>query len=49
MLVGVTAGAAPVTADRIALRWLALDAAPIGEVRIDDIRLLAAPASDAAR
>ena len=48
MLVGVTTPHESVTTDRIALRWLALDAAPIGAVRIDDIRLLAAPASDAA-
>lgn len=40
LLVGVTAAAEAPEIDRIALRWLALDAQSIGEIRVDDIRLI---------
>lgn len=49
MLVGTMGSGESATTDRISLRWIALDAAPIGEVRIDDIRLLGASSSHAAR
>jgi hypothetical protein len=47
LLVGVTGAAETLMGDHIALRWLALDAEPIGDIRIDDIRVIRAPGASA--
>ncbi len=47
LLVGVTGAAETRVVDRIALRWLALDAQSIGEIRVDDIRLIRASGASA--